>query len=137
MSLKFLIDECLSPELVRMAHDRGHFESTCVRDRGWSGLKDHELMRHVGAEDFTLVTTNSYDFRGSAGGPPGGLHAKMPIHAGLVCLNSALPMHIDRQRDLFALALEELVTRPDLINRALEVTEDETGEVTIDEYEIP
>jgi len=25
VSLKFLIDECLSPELVRMAHDRGHF----------------------------------------------------------------------------------------------------------------
>ena len=137
MSLKLLIDECLSPELVQMARNRGHPESTCVRDRGWSGLNDHQLMRHVGAEDFTLVTHNSFDCRGPIGGPPGGLHAKLPIHAGLICLNAALPMSSDRQRLLFGLALDEIAGRTDIINRALEVTEGEDGQVTVDEYEIP
>lgn len=36
---KLLIDECLSPELVQMAVDAGHGESTCVRNRGWVGKK--------------------------------------------------------------------------------------------------
>ena len=56
MSFKLLIDECLSPELVDMAFAAGHAESTCVRNRGWLGLNDHQLMRHVVAGDFTLVT---------------------------------------------------------------------------------
>lgn len=34
MSLRLLIDECLSPDLVDLAIDAGHVESTCLRDRG-------------------------------------------------------------------------------------------------------
>ncbi len=41
---RLLIDECLSPELVQLAVDAGHVESTCVRDRGRLDLKDWELM---------------------------------------------------------------------------------------------
>ena len=44
---KFLIDECLSPELAEMAVQRGHGESTCVRNRGWSGLKDYQLVQRL------------------------------------------------------------------------------------------
>jgi DNA-binding GntR family transcriptional regulator len=40
---RLLIDECLSPELVQLAIDAGHVESSCVRDRGRLGLKDWEL----------------------------------------------------------------------------------------------
>ncbi|HEX7638656.1 MAG TPA: hypothetical protein VF457_09685 [Burkholderiaceae bacterium] len=47
MRFKFLIDECLTPELVELAVARGHFESTCVRNRGWAGTKDHVLIRRV------------------------------------------------------------------------------------------
>lgn len=80
---KFLIDECLSPELAEMAVQRGHVESTCVRNRGWSGLKDYQLIQRVVAEDFTLVTCNSVDFRGKGPGELGGEHANVDIHAGL------------------------------------------------------
>lgn len=45
VSFKFLIDECLSPELVEMAVAAGHPESTCVRDHGWLRRKDWELMQ--------------------------------------------------------------------------------------------
>ena len=61
MMFRFLIDECLTPELAQMASDAGHVESTCVRDRGLAGTKDWKLIEHVVASDFTLVTHNSVD----------------------------------------------------------------------------
>ena len=137
MPFKLLIDECLSPELVDMAVAAGHVEATCVRNRGWLGAKDHELMRFVVAADFTLVTHNARDFRGPAEGPPSGLHSKERIHAGLICLNAHEPMDIERQRALFEFALVELVTMDDLINRALEVSEAPDGSISITLYEIP
>jgi hypothetical protein len=72
VTFKFLIDECLWPGLVQMAREAGHWESTCVRDRGWSGSKDHQLIQHAVQEDYTLVTHNAVDFRGPPGGPVGG-----------------------------------------------------------------
>lgn len=71
MSLRLLIDECLSPDLVDLAVAAGHVESTCLRDRGLLGTQDWTLMKHVLAEDFTLVTVNAQDFRGSGEDTPG------------------------------------------------------------------
>jgi hypothetical protein len=118
MTLKFLIDECLSPELVDLARSQGHVASTCLRDQGKLGLKDWQVIRFAVENDYTLVTNNSVDFRGAGHGNPGGEHARLSIHAGLVCLNSARSMDIDRQRDLFQLVLDELATYTDLINQA-------------------
>jgi hypothetical protein len=39
----FLIDECLSPELVAIAHDHG-YDATHVLYRGLGGEPDHALM---------------------------------------------------------------------------------------------
>jgi hypothetical protein len=50
---------------------------------GWSGLKDYQLMERVVAEDFTLVTCNSVEFRGMGPGQLRGEHAERDIHAGL------------------------------------------------------
>lgn len=47
MKFRFLVDECLSPELVQMAVKAGHVESTCVRDRGLSGTKDWTTQRRA------------------------------------------------------------------------------------------
>lgn len=137
MMLRFLIDECLSPELVQMAVKAGHMESTCVRDRGLSGAKDWRLIEHVVTGDFTLVTHNAVDFRGDGPAKLGGEHAKQPIHAGLVCLNSVHAMDLQRQRDLFQFALDELGSMDDLVNQALEVFEQEDGSVEIVVYDIP
>ncbi|PUE06234.1 hypothetical protein B9Z51_15535 [Limnohabitans sp. T6-5] len=137
MTLRFLIDECLSPELVQMAVKAGHNESTCVRDRGLSGTKDWKLIEHVVAGDFTLVTHNAIDFRGAGVGMLGGEHAKQAIHAGLVCLNSEYTMDLQRQRDLFQIALNQLEELDDLINQALEIFELEDMSVEVVIYDIP
>ncbi|WP_256985753.1 DUF5615 family PIN-like protein [Bordetella genomosp. 1] len=75
MILRFLIDECLSPSLVHQAIRAGHYDSTCVRDRGWTGKTDAQLMRLIVAHDFTLVTLNAFDFRGHGARRPGGCMA--------------------------------------------------------------
>ncbi len=137
MSLKLLIDECLSPELVDMAYAAGHYEATCVRNRGWLGVKDPELVRRVLDEDFVLVTHNARDFRGPGEGAPGGLYARVEFHAGLVCLNSSFRMDLPRPRDLFEIALAELKGIGDLTNIALEVFEHDDGSVSVVRYTIP
>jgi len=136
MTHRFLIDECLSPELVQMAIHAGHIESTCVRDRGLSGTKDWKLIEHVVTGDFTLVTHNAVDFRGDGPGKPGGEHAKQSIHAGLVCLNSAFTMDLQRQRDLFQVALDELGHIADLVNQAMEIFEQDNGTIEVVLYGI-
>lgn len=63
MRIKLLIDECLLPSRVDDAQAAGFFESTCVRNRGLAGMEHRHLMPLVIAEDFTLVASNSKDFR--------------------------------------------------------------------------
>jgi len=137
MTFRLLIDECLSPELVRLAIAAGHLESTCVRNRGWAGTKDWQLIEHIVANDYTLVTHNSVDFRGHGPGNLGGEHANQSIHAGLICLNSTQVMDLQRQHDLFQLVLRELASMNDLVNQALEVFETEDGSVELEIYDIP
>jgi predicted nuclease of predicted toxin-antitoxin system len=137
MTFRLLIDECLSPELVGLAIAGGHVESTCVRNRGWAGTKDWQLIEFAVANDYTLVTHNSVDFRGNGPGNLGGEHAKQPIHAGLICLNSVRTMDLDRQCDLFKLALRELSMMKDLVNQALELFELEDGSIELEIYDIP
>jgi len=137
VTFRLLIDECLSPDLVDLAVDAGHVESTCLRDRGLLGTQDWTLMKHVLAADFTLVTVNAQDFRGGGQDAPGGLYAATELHAGLICLSSARSMDLHAQRDLFEVALEALATLADLVNQVLEVTEEASGEVFVTVYELP
>ena len=81
--IKLLIDECLSAELVLMARERGHHESSHVVWIGKSGWKDWELKKVLLDEDWVLVTWNCKDFCGpkNAVGSKGVL-ADVPLHAG-------------------------------------------------------
>jgi predicted nuclease of predicted toxin-antitoxin system len=120
MTHRFLIDECLSPDLVQVAIDAG-FECTCVRDRGLLGARDEYLMMFLLKEDFTLVTENAADFLA--------LFKDQELHPGLICLASGIRMDRETQRELFQIALKEI--GQDLINQLLEVVEDENGEITV------
>lgn len=136
--MKFLVDECLSQRLTAMARSRGHPASSHVQWLGLGGTQDWNLIHRVVDEDWTLVTKNSYDFRGrvDAPGRPG-LHAFHDIHAGLVCLNGPPGMDLALQEELFAIALDEIAALgDDLVNQVLEVTADETT-VTINRYRLP
>ena len=64
--LKFLIDECLSPDLAQLARDRGFHSSSHVTWLGKAGWKDWQLRKLIVDEDWTFVTRNSIDFRGPA-----------------------------------------------------------------------
>ena len=138
--LKFLIDECLSEELVSLARNAGYRESSHVRRLGKGGFKDWQLMPVVLEGDWTLVTNNSYDFRGDPAKPgTKGFHSKEPIHAGLVCLNFAEKvkgLHI--QEVAFDAALVFIGGNGlNLINRCVEVTVAVDGSSTVVDYSLP
>jgi predicted nuclease of predicted toxin-antitoxin system len=79
--VKFLIDECLSSELARLARGRGHPQSTHVTWLGLAGRKDWVIARRAADDGYVLVTNNT----GISGHSTGG----RPFHVGLVCLNVA------------------------------------------------
>lgn len=64
--MKFLVDECLSPEPTKLAHAKGHGESSHVVWLGYAGRRDWELTPVILEGDWTFVTKNSVDFRGPA-----------------------------------------------------------------------
>ncbi|WP_192800831.1 DUF5615 family PIN-like protein [Brucella tritici] len=136
--MKFLIDECLSPELAKIAKGKGHGETSHIVWMGLAGRKDWELKSIILQDDWTFVTKNSVDFRGPTDTPGSkGQYADVAIHAGLVCLNGPPGMDLDMQIELFEQALEELEADPDLINQVLEVTLADEDELRVLRYALP
>lgn len=125
-SLRFLIDECLSLELVTMAHNRG-FAADHVAHLGLASSQDHELMPIIIKRNYTLVTSNSMDFRGNAVKPGAkGHYSPYDIHAGLICINpgprGTRKIHVDG----FDVALNEIQKNGlDMVSTLLEVTWDQ------------
>ncbi|MBI1948133.1 MAG: DUF5615 family PIN-like protein [Deltaproteobacteria bacterium] len=138
MTIAFLIDECLSPELSQQAHEAG-FASTSMRDRGWAGLLDHEVVRKALDHDLVLVTRNARDFRGDPESGEGGLLRRVAVHPGLICLDSERDEGFDvaKQRELFAAALDEVQRVGDLVNLVVDVLEELNGDLRIDLYDMP
>ena len=127
--VKFLIDECLSPELVRLAHERGYGDSTHVTWLGLRSRKDWSIVRRAIDAGYVLVTNDTFDFTS--------LISRESIHPGLVCLDVAPGlMSLEVQRQLFALALEHLRdTEP--INEVLHVTLLKDQTIRINRYDLP
>ncbi len=107
--LKFLIDECLSLDLVELAGGRGFTQSSHVAWLGKAGWKDWQLRPFIVDGDWTFVTRDSIDFRGPAEHPgTRGQYADLAIHAGLVCINGPAAMNLELQCNLFSVALDEI-----------------------------
>jgi predicted nuclease of predicted toxin-antitoxin system len=124
--VRFLIDECLSPELARLARTRGHPDSTPVSWLGMASRKDWTISRRAVDEGFILVTNNTVDFIA--------LYRREPLHAGLICLNAAPKlMNLELQERLFRLAMAKLLgSEPD--NEVLEITASAAGQIRIERY---
>jgi len=136
--MKFLIDECLSPDLAQIAIARGYSQSSHIVWRGYQGKKDWELKPIILSDDWTFVTKNSVDFRGPKDRPgTKGQYADVCIHAGLVCLNGPSGMDLDMQIELLELALDELGRDGDLINQVLEVSIIDNDQIHILRYALP
>ena len=118
--MKFLIDECLSPGLVSVANNHG-FEAYHVVYRGWGGLTDPQLLRHLLDEELVLVTNNRDDFLDLVSG--------VELHPGLVVIVENV-----RRADQIALfdrGLEALSKMTSSINKVVEIDAD--GAVTVSE----
>jgi predicted nuclease of predicted toxin-antitoxin system len=127
--VKFLTDECLSPELTLLARARGFQQSTHVTWLGLSGAKDHVIARRAVDESFIFVTHNTADFRP--------LYAKKRIHLGLVGFNTAARiMNLVFPKALFLRVLREL-DGAEPYNEALEISVAADGIVVIDRYRLP
>jgi predicted nuclease of predicted toxin-antitoxin system len=127
--VKFLVDECLTPNLVAMARARGHGESTHVTWLGMRSRKDWSVVRRAIDDGYVLVTNNTTDFMS--------LLRRQKVHAGLVCLNVAHGlMSLDVQLRLFALALDR-IGDSEPINNVLEITLMENRLVKIERYNLP
>jgi hypothetical protein len=137
--VKFLIDECLSLDLVAVAQRHGFMESSHVVWMGRAGWKDWELKPFILKGDWTFVTRNSVDFRGRADDPgASGQFADVSLHAGLVCINGPDGMNAEIQCELFEAALEEIGNAQQLVNEVIEVDlESLDGEFTIHRYPMP
>ena len=127
--MKYLIDECLSPQLARMARDRGYPDSTHVSWLGLAGEPDWTIARLAVDNGYVFVTLNAVDFRP--------LYGRENIHAGLIGFNTP-PRVMDRalQMRLFLLAMNELAGE-EPYNAALEITVDAARQVTIERYPLP
>lgn len=123
--MRFLIDECLSIDLVLIANQAGH-EARHVARLGKAGWKDWNVVRHAAEGDFVLVTNNASDFRR--------LYATQPLHAGLVVIVPSV--NRDEQQRLFLGALDELARFGEPVNRVLEV-DIEGADVTFKLYDLP
>jgi len=110
----FLIDECLSLDLVALAHSRGH-HATHISFRDLQGTEDPDLLPIIHAESFVLVTNNARDFLK--------LYRREALHPGLIIL---VPGGIGgrSQARLFGLALDHVEPKTDLTNKVVEVTAD-------------
>jgi predicted nuclease of predicted toxin-antitoxin system len=123
--VRFLIDECLSIDLVAVAREAGH-DAQHVAHIGKAGWKDWNVAQYANDGDFVLVTNNASDFRR--------LYATQPLHAGLVILIPTVSRVL--QQRLFKAALDELASHGEPVNRVLEVDLD-GGDVTFALYDLP
>ena len=60
--MRFLVDECLTVELVTVATEAG-YEAHHVAHVGKAGWKDWNVLRHACENDLVLVTNDAPGFR--------------------------------------------------------------------------
>lgn len=111
MNDPFLIDECLTLDLVALAHLRGH-HATHVIFRALQGTDDPDLLPVVLSEGFVLVTNNARDFLR--------LYRREGIHPGLIIIVPGSIVAADQVR-LFGRALDVIEPMQDLVNKVVEV----------------
>jgi predicted nuclease of predicted toxin-antitoxin system len=123
---RFLVDENLSPALVKPARGRG-FEAMHVNHLGLRTETDWDLLKIIAEQDWILVTNNAIEFRGR--------YKEIELHPGVVFLVPAVRR--PEQVRLFESALDHIRTQPDMVNRALDVTFGPHREVVVTTYDLP
>jgi predicted nuclease of predicted toxin-antitoxin system len=118
---KFLIDECLSPQLAGVAREYGCF-ALHVNWLSRSGYSDRSHAAFALAEEMILVTNDGADYSA--------IYRAIDLHPGLVVILPVVKRPI--QQSLFRAVVERLVMERDVINKLIEI--DEEGAITISEF---
>ena len=109
MHAKLLLDEYLLPRVAKSLCDDG-VDAVHVRDRGFLGATDAEVLEKAYTEDRVLVTVNVADFVQLA--------RARELHAGIVLMeDGALLVH--EQLAVVTHVVEILNSEADLVNRLL------------------
>ena len=119
---RFLIDECLTQDLVALAHVRGH-DATHIVFRSLQGTSDDDLMPIILNENFVFVTNNGKDFLS--------LYGNENLHPGLIIILPGSQGRVIQAR-LFEKVLDVIEPLSDIINKVVRV--DINGNVTIEDY---
>ncbi len=107
---RFLVDENLSVVLPEVAHARG-YEATHINHHGLHQSKDWDILKIIAKEDWVLVTSNVFEFRGR--------YRRLEVHPGIVFLVPVVRRA--QQIELFSAALDMIDDSPEMLNLAIEV----------------
>lgn len=119
MQIRFLIDECLSPELAVTAKQQG-YEGAHVRQLQPGSPPDCALTRVALEREDIIVTNNARDFRR--------LYARLATHPGLVIILPSLAIGLQITRSTEVIAFIE--NQPTVIDQMVTVRRD--GRITIE-----
>lgn len=119
---RFLIDECLTQDLVALAHVRGH-DATHIVFRSLQGTSDDDLMPIILNENFIFVTNNGKDFLS--------LYKNEDLHPGLIIILPGGQGRIMQAR-LFEKVLDVIEPLSDIVNKVVSVAIN--GSVTVEDY---
>ena len=128
-----LIDENLSPQLVRLAAMRG-FRAVHVNDVNLATRDDKHITRYAIQRDMIVVTRNVADFED--------LYRQRKLHPGLVFLVGLQADNLMRseQATLFAMALDQIINSEPIqeVISVRKIGESEKGiDADILRYELP
>ena len=113
-----LIDQCLSPELAKMAMSRGITSVYVGHMKKLYGKTDQQIARYALRNEMTLVTNNMVDFQK--------IYQKKELHPGLIFITWVDDdfMNLETQMIMFEVALHN-IDRDELIQEALEIQMEE------------
>ena len=95
-------------------------------------------MPFILENDWTFITANGIDFRGPSANPGGkGLYAGVPLHAGLICLESVGDFDAAIQLAMFELAVHTAATLGGLINTLLDLTHHGNRRIELRRFQLP
>jgi predicted nuclease of predicted toxin-antitoxin system len=130
---KLLIDECLTPELVRIAKEDFGLFATYVPwlgkpPRGQKSWKDPDIVDRVAEDDFVLVTNNRRDFVRRYYRERG-----LDLHNGLVVIIQKVDLRTEMT--LFRAVLEHVLSMEDTVNKLVEI--DANGAIRVASWPDP
>lgn len=118
----FLIDECVSADLIEVANIYNHWGMHVGRSRSLRSLNDWDLTRNAVSDNLVFVTNNARDFIS--------LYSKINLHSGFIVILPTARKEV--QCAYFEDVLKRLESENDISNRIVRVELD--GRITIEDW---